>query len=318
MGTTLTGTQINNTYDGLIKTTDNTAITATTKLISDGLGNDTCIKVGTAGTDFLGAVDFSSATVSGLPDNNTTYDLASAQAADNVNVNLTGSDATTDTVTLAAGTNITLTDNGSNQITIDAAGGGAAGLESGSGAGSMQSAASLTTTPANASGCNSIVLGDAAADTSSGTSVYGSIVIGYDASSNNQQSLVLGQEACSLIQGGVAIGLQAKACGNSFAHAIGRGSIGSGYMSIALGPGAQSQAGGFGCGSVALGNNSISTAICSVALGAGVTASRVSTATAYQLEACEAGKGIVVTSPDGLTTLGIGIDNTGAIVTYTP
>ena len=67
MGTTLTGTQINNTYDGLIKTTDNTAITATTKLISDGLGNDSCIKVGTAGTDFLGAVDFSAATVTGLP-----------------------------------------------------------------------------------------------------------------------------------------------------------------------------------------------------------------------------------------------------------
>ena len=67
MGTTLTGTQIQNTYDGLIKTTDNTAISATTKLISDGLGNDTCIKVGTAGTDFLGNVDFSAATVTGLP-----------------------------------------------------------------------------------------------------------------------------------------------------------------------------------------------------------------------------------------------------------
>jgi hypothetical protein len=162
MGTTLTGSQIQNTYDGLIKTTDNTAITATTKLISDGLGNDTCIKVGTAGTDFLGAVDFSAATVSGLPaDNNTTYDLASAQAAANVNVNLTGSDATTDTVTIAAGTNITLTDNGSNQITIDASGGGgAAGLVSGAGIDSMISDSSLTTLPATGAGNCSISLGN--------------------------------------------------------------------------------------------------------------------------------------------------------------
>ena len=52
---------------------------------------------------------------------NTTYDLASLQNVDNVNINLTGSDASVDTVTLVAGTNITLTDDGSNNITIDAA-----------------------------------------------------------------------------------------------------------------------------------------------------------------------------------------------------
>ena len=60
-----------------------------------------------------------SANLSSL-DNDTTYDLASAQNANDVDVTLSGSDGTTDTVKLVAGTNITLTDNGSNEVTIDA------------------------------------------------------------------------------------------------------------------------------------------------------------------------------------------------------
>ena len=48
-----------------------------------------------------------------------TYDLESAQNGSNVDVSLTGTDATTDTVSLIAGANITLTDDGSNNITID-------------------------------------------------------------------------------------------------------------------------------------------------------------------------------------------------------
>jgi len=54
----------------------------------------------------------------------TTYDLGSAQSTNDVDITLTGSDATTDTVKLVAGTNITLADNGSNQVTINASGGG--------------------------------------------------------------------------------------------------------------------------------------------------------------------------------------------------
>ena len=145
---TLNGKQIDQTYPGLIKTSDEAAVGATLKALEDGVGTTLPVQVSTSTVNFTG-------TVTG--DNNTTYDLASAQNAANVDVTLTGSDATTDTVTLAAGTNITLTDNGSNQITIDAAGGGgAAGLESGSGADSMQSAAALTTVAANASGASSI------------------------------------------------------------------------------------------------------------------------------------------------------------------
>ena len=52
---------------------------------------------------------------------NTTYSYTSAQSTNDVDLTLTGSDATTNTVKLVAGSNVTLTDNGSNQVTIDAA-----------------------------------------------------------------------------------------------------------------------------------------------------------------------------------------------------
>jgi len=54
----------------------------------------------------------------------TTYDLASVQNGDNVDITLTPATGTVDTVQLTAGSGITLTDDGSNNITIDAAAGG--------------------------------------------------------------------------------------------------------------------------------------------------------------------------------------------------
>jgi hypothetical protein len=54
----------------------------------------------------------------------TTYDLASAQDGNNVDITLTPATGAVDTVQLTAGSGITLTDNGSNNITIDAAAGG--------------------------------------------------------------------------------------------------------------------------------------------------------------------------------------------------
>ena len=48
----------------------------------------------------------------------TTYDYSSAQSGDDVNLNLIPSTGTTDTVKLVAGSGITLTDDGSNNVTI--------------------------------------------------------------------------------------------------------------------------------------------------------------------------------------------------------
>jgi hypothetical protein len=48
MGSTLFGQQINTTYEGLIKTSDNAAISGTSKYLSDGLGNNLPIAVNTS------------------------------------------------------------------------------------------------------------------------------------------------------------------------------------------------------------------------------------------------------------------------------
>ena len=118
----LNGTKIKDTYPGLIKTDDNIAVGATEKQLTDGSGNAIPLTLGTAGVSFTGDVDFTTATVTGLPAD-TTYDLASAQNGADVDVTLTGSDATVDTIKLVAGLNVTLTDT-AGSITIDAANGG--------------------------------------------------------------------------------------------------------------------------------------------------------------------------------------------------
>jgi hypothetical protein len=48
MGTTLTGTEIKDTYDSLIKVTDSGPISGTVKYLSDGLGNDSILALSTA------------------------------------------------------------------------------------------------------------------------------------------------------------------------------------------------------------------------------------------------------------------------------
>ena len=56
MGTTLSGLKIKDTYQGLIKLTDNTAASSSTRELTDGVGNDLNIQVDTTGR--LEAVSF--------------------------------------------------------------------------------------------------------------------------------------------------------------------------------------------------------------------------------------------------------------------
>jgi len=84
-----------------------------------------------------------------VTDTNTTYDIASAQSTDDVDITLTGSDATTDTIKLVAGSNVTLTDNGSNQVTIAATSSG-------------------STTTINNNADNRVITGSASANTLEG------------------------------------------------------------------------------------------------------------------------------------------------------
>jgi hypothetical protein len=54
MGTTLTGTKPKDTYDSLIKVTDNGPLSGTLKRITDGLGNDSALSLSTAAARVTG------------------------------------------------------------------------------------------------------------------------------------------------------------------------------------------------------------------------------------------------------------------------
>ena len=63
---TLTGNQIDQSYLGLLKTTDNAAISATSKVLTDGAGNALTLSASTVGMEFTGTIDFTGATVLGV------------------------------------------------------------------------------------------------------------------------------------------------------------------------------------------------------------------------------------------------------------
>jgi hypothetical protein len=56
MGTSLINTKPQDTYPGLIKTTDNAAISATLKTLSDGNGNDFPMQISTTAVNFTGTL----------------------------------------------------------------------------------------------------------------------------------------------------------------------------------------------------------------------------------------------------------------------
>lgn len=65
---TLTGKQIENTYPGLLKTSNESALDVTTeKTIEDGLGNASTLTMSQTSASFSGTLDLSAATVNGLP-----------------------------------------------------------------------------------------------------------------------------------------------------------------------------------------------------------------------------------------------------------
>ena len=238
----LQGTQINNTYPGLLKLDDNGAVQPTTlKTLTDGTGGTLPIQVSQVETKFTSGslVDFTGTTVAGLPaDVDTTYDLASAANGANVDITLTGSDASVDTIQLTAGTNITLTE-AAGSITIDAAGGGgAAGLVNGPQTDSLKNADALVTTAAITKGAGDIVLGNGASvinSASTDTRPYsgGGVVIGDGAKSNQTTDYSFINE----YYGGIAIGQDAEAevqSQNSIGIAIGNNSF-AGAGGIAIG-----------------------------------------------------------------------------------
>ena len=218
-------------------------------------------------------------------DTNTTYDFGAVGAAGNINFALSGSDTSNDVVTMQAGTNITLTDNGSNTFTIAASGGGggAAGLINGTGPGSLKQADTLTpSSPANAAGDQAIALGNGA-------------------KALQPQGIAIGDGAESYDIGAIAIGQYAEASG-TYSSAWGRTSAARAEGSVAFGQQAIVQ----------------NTEAGAVAMGRGILAVYPDTTHVRELMVVApsggtGGNGVILLSPNG-TAYKITVDNAGGII----
>jgi len=208
---TLNGQPINTSFNGLIKTNDNGVLGATEKVITDGLGNESTLSLGTASASFIGDLDLTNATVTGLPD-------AGIQS-------------------VVAGTNVTVDNTDPLNPIVSATGGGAAGLVSGTGSDSMKSADALTASPANASGTGSIALGNNARATALDT-----ISLGNAALADSNYSITIGSSAgysTGVGTNSISIGADSGYQGGSNALMIGGAATGKASGSVALGYGAR-------------------------------------------------------------------------------
>ena len=218
---TLFDQQIDQTYQGLIKTTDNAALGAVEKEITDGVGTSSTLKLGTTSASFVGTLDLTGATVTGLP-----------------------------VVT--------------------------AGLVAGTGADSMQSDASLTTTAPSTIGVRSIALGNNARANAADTVAIGSGVNG-----EGSTAVVLGINSWSQSNDCIAIGNGAHArLGDCIS--IGRASQAADNRGIAIGQDAKSAVGVVDA--IAFGTSSRANATGAVALGNNVTAAIIDTVSMKALE----------------------------------
>lgn len=122
MGTPLTGSTVASTYTALLKTTDNAALTASLRTISDGNGNDSALQLSTAGVASTGTLAVTGAA-----------SLSSLSTSGNITVG--GNLVVTGTTTLSAGLSVpgTLSCTGNfsvntNKFTVDATSGNASVL----------------------------------------------------------------------------------------------------------------------------------------------------------------------------------------------
>ena len=214
---TLQGQQIDQTYGGLIKTANNAAgAPFPPAKLQYGDGTELPILIGDGSGVGVGDIVTLQSGVSSVEVNSagvtlTKFASADAQAgtatfvngAFNFGLGFPGAPATTVDFTNA---------------TVTGLPSGAAGLENGTGTDSLQSAAALTTNPADASGNYSIALGDGASATrqesvaigqnaaANGTGSDGSIAIGNGAVASSNRSVVIGVNNSSSSSEGIAIG----------------------------------------------------------------------------------------------------------------
>jgi len=258
---TLTGNQIDQSYLGLLKTTDNAAISATSKVLTDGAGNALTLSASTVGMEFTGTIDFTGATVIGA--------------------------------------------------------GGAAGLEAGTGADSMQSAASLTNNPASAQSQRDIAIGDGCFTSGGSDNIFiggggqasdGSVGIGVGVVAVNT-SIALHSNARATGTRCVSIGRATDVSGDQSVGIGGEGSTVSGAFAVGVGSGISitaNNSGGFGHGTAANQPGAF-------AIGFQVNAQKANTVSIQELEVQTVGGGIIMYSPNG-TEYKLTVSDAGALI----
>ena len=183
-------------------------------------------------------------------------------------------------------------------------GGGAAGLVNGTGADSLVSAASLTTTAAVATDTGSIALGEGASSTG-----LASIAIGSGAVSDGAYyGISIGRNSDG--GAGTAVGWGTQCSGSSRSSAFGAEADALGSGSTAIGGAANASA----TNTVSLGESSSATASGATALGANVDATIANTASVKALEVqtdSTPTAGGIIMSDAGGTDRRINIDATG-------
>ena len=89
MGTTLTGTTPQDTYDSLIKVTDNGPLSGSLKVLTDGLGNNSTLSLSTAAASIAGTLAVTgAATFSGNVGLANAFSLTGRNAANTINISL--------------------------------------------------------------------------------------------------------------------------------------------------------------------------------------------------------------------------------------
>ena len=218
----LTGNAINTSYSGLLKTTDNGALTATEKALTDGLGNNSTLSVGTASASFTGNLDLSGATVTGLPsgsaglENGTGTDsLQSASSLTTVAANAAGNDS----IALGDSASATRADGiaiGNGAAANGGGGDGSIAIGKGSIASANKSIAiGINGTTSSSEG---IVIGDDVDSTASDRAIAIGNAINI---SNAADSITLGTQADTSGDSGITIGRDASATASQ-AVALGR------------------------------------------------------------------------------------------------
>ena len=203
MSLTLTNTQINNTYQGLIKVGQNGVLAASEDVLSDGVGNDSTLSLGTASASFTGTLDLSGATVTGI----------SAGG-------------------LISGTGTNSMESAGTLTTTAANASGSAAIALGEGARAEATNATAIGNSAECLASDSIVIGNSC-NTSSGPS----ITIGRSASANGSVSTAIGNSAS--VSADQSIGISGENCtvtsGSSRSVVIGRQARSQAQNAIAIG-----------------------------------------------------------------------------------